>query len=141
VTDFVTTRHDAYLTPFAQSIRSGAPVVMMSTAYYHRIDPKHPAAFSRTIVHGMLRGDLGFRGVVISDDLGDARQVSPWSPGARAVNFIRAGGDLVLTVDPSTVPAMYAAVLHRALHARHFRHQVNASARRILELKQHRGLL
>ncbi|MBO0845286.1 MAG: glycoside hydrolase family 3 protein [Nocardioides sp.] len=141
VTDYATTRHGASITPFARSIKAGVPAVMMSTAYYHRIDPKRPAAFSPRIIHGMLRGDLGFRGVIISDDLGNARQVSPWSYGARAVKFIRAGGDMVLTVNPTTLPAMYAAVLHRAAHIRHFRHRVNVAARRILELKQHRGLL
>lgn len=141
VTDYVTTRHDAYLGPFQVSIDAGVPVVMMSTAYYHRIDAKHPAAFSPFIIGTMLRGDLGFRGVVISDDLANARQVSPWAPGARAVKFLRAGGDLVLAVNPSTLPAMYSAVLDRAQRNAQFRAKVNASALRILKVKQARGLL
>ena len=49
---------------------------MISTAIYTKIDPDHPAAFSPTIVTGMLRGDLRFRGVIISDDLGISAQVS-----------------------------------------------------------------
>ncbi|TXH71704.1 MAG: glycoside hydrolase family 3 protein, partial [Lysobacteraceae bacterium] len=59
VTDHVTTRHDAYLAPFRAAIDAGAPVVMMSTAYYERLDPENPAAFSPFVIGTMLRGDLG----------------------------------------------------------------------------------
>ena len=141
VTDSVTTRTDAYLTPFAAAIRGGAQFVMMSTAYYARIDPSRPAAFSPTIVTGMLRGDLGFRGVIISDDLGNAKQVAARSPGARAVDFIAAGGSLVLTVNATLIPAMYDAVLAQANASSTFRAQVNAAALHILIAKQGRGLI
>ena len=141
VTDRVTTRHDAYLRPFAASIDAGVPVVMVSLAYYQRIDDKNPGAFSAKIIRTMLRGDLGFDGVVVSDDLGNAQQVARWTPGARAVKFIRAGGDLVLTVNPKTLPAMYTAVLRRAKRDADFRARVRASALRILELKEEQGLL
>ena len=141
VTDRATRRHDPYLEPFRRAVDAGVPVVMMSTAYYSRLDPKNPAAFSSYIIRTMLRGDLGFRQVVVSDDLGSARQVAHWSSGARAVRFLEAGGDLVLTVDPSTLPDMYAAVLHRARTDRHFREQVNRSALRVLDVKADRHLL
>ena len=141
VTDRVTTRHDPYLRPFRAAVRDGVPVVMMSTAYYAEIDPKHPAAFSRTVVTRMLRGDLGFRGVVISDDLARAEQVAGLRPAARAVRFLRAGGDLVLVVDPDPLPAMYAAVLARAERSPAFQRKVDASALRILRAKDRQGLL
>ena len=141
VTDRVTTRTDAYLRPFRAAVEDGVPVVMMSTAYYARIDPRHPAAFSRTIVSTMLRGDLGFAGVVISDDLARAEQVASIRPAARAVRFLRAGGDLVLVVDPGPLPAMYDAVLARAERSRAFARKVDAAALRILRAKDDQGLL
>lgn len=141
VTDAVTTRHDAYLRPFRAAIDAGVPAVMMSTARYSRIDPRRPAAFSPVVLRGMLRHDLGFRGVVVSDDLANARQVAAWRPGARAVTFLRAGGDLVLAVSPQVLPAMYAAVLDRAVHHPSFRARVRASALRVLTLKERHGLL
>jgi beta-N-acetylhexosaminidase len=141
VTDDVTTRHDAYLRPFQVSVDAGVPAVMVSLAYYRRIDPARPAVFSPVVIGSVLRGDLGFRGVVVSDDLANARQVAAWRPGARAVRFLAAGGDVVLTVDPRTLPAMYAAVLGRARHDAGFRAEVDAAALRVLTLKQHRGLL
>ncbi len=75
VTDTQTTRYDSYISPYANAVTAGAPFLMMSTAYYSQIDPANPAAFSPTIVGGMVRGDLGFTGVIISDDLGQATQV------------------------------------------------------------------
>ncbi len=141
VTDNVTHRGDPYLTPFRTGIRAGAQFVMMSSAYYPRMDPNNPAVFSSTIINQVLRGDLGFRGVVISDDLGGARQVLGWSPANRAVGFIAAGGDMVLTVDPSVVPAMYDAVLAWARANPSFRARVNAAALHVLKAKQARGLI
>jgi beta-N-acetylhexosaminidase len=141
VTDRVTTRHDAYLAPFAATIRAGVRFVMMSTAYYRRLDARRPAAFSPYVIGTMLRGDLGFDGVVVSDDLGNARQVSRWRPGQRAVKFIRAGGDLVLTVNPSVLPDMYDAVLRHAKTSRSFRGKVDRAVLRILLAKQHHHLL
>jgi beta-N-acetylhexosaminidase len=141
VTDHVTTRHDAYLAPFAAAVRAHIPFVMLSTAIYSRIAPGVPAAFSSTIVTGMLRGDLGFPGVVISDDLGAAKQVSGYSVGARAVRFISAGGDMVLTVVASQAATMTAALVAEARKSPSFRAKVNAAALRVLQAKQARGLL
>ncbi len=141
VTDSATTRHDAYLAPFQAAITAGAPFVMMSTAIYARIDPGTPAAFSRPIVTGMLRGDLGYRGLIISDDVGGAAQVSGYSVGQRAVAFISAGGDVVLTVDANQAAPMTAALLQRAGTDAVFKHQVDAAALLVLLAKQARGLL
>jgi beta-N-acetylhexosaminidase len=141
VLDTVTTMHDPYLAPFATAINNGVPFVMMSTAIYTRIDPDRPAAFSPTIVTGMLRGDLGFTGVVISDDVGVAKQVSGYSVAGRAIAFIAAGGDIVLTVDPSQAADMTSAVLARAQHDPAFKAQVDAAVLLVLRAKQARGLL
>lgn len=141
VTDHVTNRHDAFLAPFIAGVNAGVPFVMMATAYYDRIDPARPAAFSRAVVTGMLRGDLRFRGVVISDDLGSAAQVANYSLGRRAVDFVAAGGDVVLTVSPWQIPQMAGAVLARARSDATFRAQVDAAALRVLSAKQARGLL
>lgn len=142
VTDRTTRRGDEYLTPFRHAIRAGhAPFVMMATAYYPRMDKKNPAAFSPFIINTVLRHDLSFRGVVISDDLANARQVSAWSYGARAVKFVNAGGSVVLTVSPRTLPAMYRAVLARARADSAFRAKVDSAALLVLRVKERRHLL
>jgi beta-N-acetylhexosaminidase len=141
VTDRTTTRTDPYLGPFRTAIRAGHPFVMMSSAVYTRIDPARPAVFSPVVVTGLLRGDLHFDGVVMSDDLGAARQVSAVPAGDRAVRFVAAGGDLVLTVTPATLPAMFTALYDRATRDPAFRAAVDRSAGRILLAKQRLGLL
>jgi beta-N-acetylhexosaminidase len=141
VTDTVTTRTDPYLAPFRAAVRAGVPFVMMSTAIYAQLDPGVPAAFSAPIISGMLRGDLGFRGLVISDDVGGAKQVSAYSVGARAVKFVAAGGDVVLTVDANQAGDMTGALLSRANADATFRAKVNAAALLVLQEKQRLGLL
>ena len=140
VTDYVTTYDDPYLAPFLSGIQHGASFVMMSTAYYRLIDANRPAAFSPTVIGGMLRGELGFRGVVISDDLGTAAQVRAWTPGQRAVDFIDAGGDVVLDVDPALIPQMVDAVAAAAQANAQFAAKVNAAALLVLTTKQGLGL-
>ena len=141
VSDAVTTRDDPYLTPFADAIKAGVAFVMMSTAIYPQLDPNRPAAFSKAIVTTLLRERLGFTGVVISDDLGGAVQVSGYALGARAVDFIAAGGDMVLTVDASQAPVMTAAVIARAQADPAFAAQVEAAALRVLTAKENAKLL
>lgn len=141
VTDTVTTRTSPDLLPFRSAVASGLDLMMVSSAYYSRIDSSRPAVFSPTVVTGMIRGDLRFAGVIVSDDLGNARAVQSWTPGARAVSFIEAGGDLVLTVNPTLVPAMVGAVTARLATDAMFRGKVDAAVLRVLTLKAAHGLL
>ena len=141
VTDTVTTRHDPYITPYAAATRTAdSGFVMVSHATYTRIDPNHRAVFSPTILGGMLRGDLGFTGVIMSDAM-NAVAVRKVSPGDRAVRFVAAGGDLVLTGTATDVRAMASALLAKAGNDPSFRAKVDASCLRILVAKQRLGLL
>ncbi|MGT2427365.1 glycoside hydrolase family 3 N-terminal domain-containing protein [Amnibacterium kyonggiense] len=141
VTDRTTTADDADLQPFRAAIAARTAFVMMSSATYTHIDAHHPAAFSRTVVTGLLRQRLGFRGVVVSDDLGQAVQVASTPVGQRAVRFIGAGGDLVLTVVPSQAGAMESALLARMRTSPSFTKQVDAAALLVLQQKERQGLL
>jgi beta-N-acetylhexosaminidase len=141
VKDTVTTRTSADLTPFKAAITAGARMVMISSTIYTKIDASRPAAFSPAVITSLLRGSLGYSGVVISDDLGNAKQVQAWTPGTRAVDFLAAGGDIVLTVNPALIPGMVAAVTARANADAAFRSQVAAAVMRVLTAKAAEGLL
>jgi beta-N-acetylhexosaminidase len=141
VKDTVTTRTSADIAPFRAAITAGARMVMVSSAIYTRIDSTRPGVFSPTVINGMIRHDLGYSGVVISDDLGNAKQVQAWTPGARAVDFISAGGDIVLTVSPTLIPAMIAAVTARANTDATFRSRVDSAVMHVLNAKAAEGLL
>src|SRR6478752_7694578 len=108
---------------------------MLSSTVDARIYHGTPAIFSPTIVTGMLRHDLGFEGVIITDDIGGAEQVSSVPAGLRAVKFIAAGGTMALTVTPSTVPLMAGRLIDRARRDPAFRRQVSAAALVVLRAK------
>lgn len=109
---------------------------MVGTAEYARLDPGTPAAFSSKIVDGLLRGQLGFGGVVITDDLSAAAQVAAWTPGERAVKAVEAGCDVALaSKDPSVLPAMVQALLDKARADPAFAAVVEKAARRVLAAK------
>lgn len=115
---------------------AGPSVVMVSSAIYERIDPKRPAMFSKVVIEKVLRGDVGFDGVVMTDDVSAARAVAGIAPGTRAVRAISAGVDLVLvSADPTVLPEMYDAVLARAEADPAFAARVNEAARRIVAAK------
>lgn len=141
VVDTTTTRDDPSLASFTAGIDAGAGAVMMSSARYTRIDPDAPALFSRTIVTDLLRGDLGYGGVVMTDDVGAAAALKDVPIGRRATRFVGAGGDLVLTVRPSDVAVMIDALVARADGDPAFAARVDESARRVLTLKADRALL
>ncbi|GAA2107518.1 hypothetical protein GCM10009841_27630 [Microlunatus panaciterrae] len=139
VVDSTTTRHDPALRGFAAGVRAGVDMVMVSSATYSRIDPDHPGPYSRTIIEGMIRQDLRFRGVVISDDLA-GKAVSGLSPGQRALRFLDAGGDLVIMGDPGLAPAMVRAVRAEARDDPEFAARLTTKVTRVLTMKERRGL-
>lgn len=136
VTDTVTDRDDAAVGIFRDLIAEGTCAVMASSADYSLIDAGTPACFSSVIITDLLRGDLGFQGVVITDDVAAAVQVSDWTPGDCAVSAVRAGCDIVLAAaDASVADAMAAGLLEEAKADDAFAAQVDASVRRVLALK------
>jgi beta-N-acetylhexosaminidase len=140
VTDTVTTSDDVYLRPFRTAIGAGVPFVMVSLASYPRIDPGHLAVFSSRVMR-LLRQQLRFGGVIISDDMGAARAVASVSPAGRAIDFLAAGGDMILSVSLPVAAAMDTAVLSRVHRNPAFRAQAYAAVMRVLAAKQAYGLL
>jgi beta-N-acetylhexosaminidase len=140
VTDAVTTRDDPFVQPFVAAIDAGVPFVMVSLATYERIDPDHLAVFSSTVMEGMLRDDLGFEGVIVSDALG-ASAVKSIPPGTRAVDFIAAGGDMIISNQIAPAIKMAKALAARASADPSFQERIDDAARRVLEAKEVAGLL
>ncbi len=81
--------------PFRAAIRAGAPMVMVSSIVFPALSPR-PALLSRPVVEGLLRGDLGFTGVTITDAI-DTPALRPWGGTAGASAAAAAAGlDLVI---------------------------------------------
>ena len=137
VVDRTTSRNsDAAVGVFASAIAAGAQVIMVSSATYTLMDPSAPAVFSSKIVTDMLRSEMGFSGVVITDDVSAAVQVQDVAAGDRAVQAIRAGCDIVLaSADPTVVADMVKALIAAAQSDPAFAARVDESTTRVLALK------
>jgi beta-N-acetylhexosaminidase len=141
VVDTVTTRADPFIDPFATAISKGVPFVMVSLATYDLIDRAHLAAFSQTIITGMLRGDLRFHGVVISDAIGGTAAVKDIPPADRAIEFLDAGGNMIISNQVEPASEMARAIAARGSTDAAFRKRIDDAARRILRAKDEAGLL
>ena len=138
--DDVLTADDPYLEPFAAGIEAGASTVMVGSATYPNLDPERPAMFSPAVVDGLLREDLGYQGVVVSDDI-NAVAVRHIAATSRATRFIGAGGDIVLTGDTRSTPQLVEAIMTKTEEEDWFARRVDTSLGRVLTLKESMGLL
>ena len=144
VVDNVTTPNDPDLGSFRAAVVAGVPFVMVALATYTLIDPTQLAVFSPTVMKLVRSGSgsgLGFGGVIMSDDLGDALAVQSIPAASRAISFLTAGGDMITSQSLAPAQAMAAAVLAKASSSPSFRAVVDAAAQRILAAKQASGLL
>jgi beta-N-acetylhexosaminidase len=89
----------------------------------------------------LLRSQLGFGGVIISDDMGQAAAVTAIPAGKRAIDFLSAGGDMITSQILGPAQAMAAAVAAHAADDPAFRAQVDSAVLRVLTAKQAYGLL
>ena len=139
VVDDVTTADDPYLESFQDAIDARVPFVMVALATYTQIDPNHLAAFSPTVM-GILRSQLGFKGVITSDSL-TAKAVASIPAGQRAIDFLLAGGDLVVVNSSSAMATMVNAVQARVTTDPSFSHLIDEDALLVLKAKAAAGLL
>lgn len=82
--------------PFKTAVESKVEMVMTTHLLARSLDPQYMATFSRIIVNDILRSQLGFEGVVVTDDLGMGAVAAEYSPGDRAANALQAGHDLIM---------------------------------------------
>ncbi len=123
------------LPPFAAAIEAGAPLVMASHARYPALDADRPASQSRAILTGLLRGELGFEGVVVTDSLeAEAVRTSPSTPVA-AVRALAAGADLLLTTGRGSYLPVREALEARARRDPSFRARLDEAVARVAALR------
>ena len=141
IEDGTTGPEDPFLESFRAGIDAGAQLVMMSSAIYPRIEPDVPAMFSAAAIQDLLRDGLGFEGLVVTDDIGAAQAVADVPVAERATRLLEAGGDAVLTADPSLTGELVDAIEEWAGRGEQQEQRVRESAGRMLALKEELGLL
>ena len=124
------------LAPFASAARAGVEAFMTAHVMYPALDPDRPATLSRRIATEVLRGDLGFRGVLVSDDLNMKAVAARYSIEELAVQAIEAGCDhLLARVPEDRQRAAFEAIVHAAEARSAFRTRVEEAAARVAALK------
>ena len=123
--------------PFISGIEAGADMVMIGHITVTSVDPE-PATISKAIITDVLRGELGWDGVVISDSL-DMGALAGYDNGEVCVKFLEAGGDILLGIPDieAALTSLEAAVTDGRLTES----RIDESVQRVLELKISHGII
>jgi len=140
ITDTTTTADGASIQAFKLALAAEPTMVMVSHATYTLLDPAAPAVFSEVVVTDLLRGTLGWDGVVISDSLG-AAAVQRVPVGERATRFVAAGGDLAIYNTVADATTGLDALVAAAAASPEFSQRADQAALRVLTAKAQLGLL
>ncbi|HEY0787719.1 MAG TPA: glycoside hydrolase family 3 N-terminal domain-containing protein, partial [Thermoanaerobaculia bacterium] len=128
------------LPPFKAAIEAGVEAVMSAHIWLPKLEPTHglPATLSHNVLTDLLRGDLGFRGVVFTDAMDMAGVRQQFSNEEATIRAVEAGADIVLfPVDP---PASHRAIVDAVRSGRIPESRLDDSIRRLLRAKVKAGL-
>ena len=125
------------LAPFRRAAEAGMPMLMTAHVVFAALDRERPATLSPAVVDGLLRGKLGFRGVIVSDDL-DMKAISGhFGADHAAVAAVRAGCDvLLLCRDEHNQLLAEEGLVREAERDSELRRRIGESAARVRELKR-----
>lgn len=124
--------------PFAAGIRADAEMILVSHQVAVNVDPDSPASLSAAVI-GLLREELGFEGVIITDALRMDAVYDRYGSGEACVRAIEAGADMLLL--PYNFTNGYESVMQAVKEGRLTEKRIDESLSRILSLKEKHGLL
>ena len=121
--------------PFRAAVEAGAPMVMVGHLVYPAIDPEMPASLSPAATK-LLREELRFDGVIVTDDLAMEGATRGGVPAQAAVEAVKAGADLLIISSPAEEQAAaYDGVVAAVESGEIPRERIDASAERIKSIK------
>jgi beta-N-acetylhexosaminidase len=125
--------------PFRAAVEHHSDVIMTAHIVVPRLDPsRNPATMSKTVLGGLLRGRLGFQGVIITDSLQMAGATIKFGPQEAAVRAVVAGADMLLM--PQNLGRAYTAVLKAVESGRISKSRLDEAVTHILRMKYERGM-
>lgn len=128
------------LVPFAAAVEAGTPGVVLGHGLYPFSGFTTPASLSRRVSTGLLRNELGFRGVAITDDLADPAITVLYSVPRAAVEAVAAGADMVtISGPPEDQEAAYRAVLRAVREGRIPARRIDEAAARVERARREAG--
>ena len=126
--------------PFKAAIAAGVDSIMTAHISFPEFEPNgDPSTLSKKVLTGLLREELGFRGVIATDSLRMEGVRKKYSDAEIAIRAVEAGADVLL--DPQQPVVQYQAVLDAVQDGRLSERRIDASVRRILTMKQERGVV
>jgi beta-N-acetylhexosaminidase len=129
------------LPPFVAAIEAGVDFVMTAHIIFEAIDPDRPGTLSPKVVDGLLRGELGYQGVVITDCMEMKGVVSKYGIGEAAVMAVEAGVDVLAACHtPSRQEEIRTSLLEAVRSGRIPESRIDESVARILACKEKYGL-
>ena len=133
---------DEMVKPFAKIIQNdNPPAIMVSHVIASALDSQKNASLSRVVIEDWLRGELGFKGIVLADDYSmGAVAASGLRPAAAAVEGINAGVDMIM-VWPNDLSAVHSAILDALKSGRLSRERLLEAAGRVIACKMRFGLI
>jgi beta-N-acetylhexosaminidase len=129
------------MAPFVVAFGQGMPAVVLSLAFYSAFDSVTPAALSPAIATDLLRNQLGFTGVAITDDLGAGAVRFGSSVPKAAVTALAAGSDLIQIDTPADTVGVPEAIVEATNNGTLSLDRLREAASRVLALKESLGLL
>jgi beta-N-acetylhexosaminidase len=125
------------LIPFAAAIQQNVCGMMLSHIFYPRLDSQWPASLSRTIAHDLLRREMGFQGLVLTDDLDMGAVAKHFDIQTVIGQVLAADIDLALICHPGpNIQIAYEEILKTLAGSEPMKHRAVASAQRILGFKK-----
>ena len=129
---------------FVDLIKQSKPntyTIMVSHAMYPQIDPDHPSSLSKAIITDWLRKDMGYNGVVVTDDMDMGALAKHYTFGDMAVQSILAGSDILLVChEYEHMQEAYNGLMKAVKDGRISKERLDESVKRILLMKMSRGL-
>lgn len=125
------------MVPFKKAVKSRVDLMMMSHVMFPKIDPKNPVTFSEYFVKELVRKELRFRGIIISDDLDMKAMTSKWGRDEIPVKALEAGIELLLYCnDPTSPPIAIEAITAAVAQQRLDKTYIESIKNKILEFKK-----
>jgi beta-N-acetylhexosaminidase len=125
------------LAPFKLAAQAGLPMIMTAHVLFAALDATRPATLSEQVVTGLLRGKLGYRGVIVSDDLDMRAIAGHMGIDHAAVQAIRAGCDVLLLCCNEQYQAQAEqALIKTAEQDSDFKRRIGESAARVRAMKK-----
>jgi len=130
------------LVPFKKAVEAGVPAIMSAHILLPHVDASSPATLSPEIINGILREQLGFDGVVVSDDLDMGAITKLYSPGEAAVRAVKAGVDMILVGHTrENMIGVFDALMEALRNGEIDRSTIDRAVKRVLGLKERFGLV